>query len=116
MTLQAYPVKLEHGTVQAIDGSALPEKARAVLVILPEPVSLAEWQKPFEEFFAEVEAHPAQRDLETLSDEELNCRWRRSPNCATFWRDRKCKNTSMPQLAISSSACSNNAPLSCSPI
>lgn len=72
MTLQAFPVKLEHGVVQSADGSLLPEHARAVLVILPEPMSLGEWQRPFEEFFAQVEKHPAEADLETLSDNDLN--------------------------------------------
>jgi hypothetical protein len=72
MTLLAYPVKLEHGLVQSADGSQLPEHARAVLVILPEPLSTAEWQQPFEEFFAHVDTHPAQADIESLSDDDLN--------------------------------------------
>jgi len=88
MTLQSYPVKLEHGTVRAVDGSRLPERAYAVLVILPEPAvsdergasvvrrpeftSLEEWRQPFEQFFAYTDAHPSEVDIETASDDELN--------------------------------------------
>lgn len=87
MTLQAYPVKLENGVVHSVDGSRLPERANAVLVILPEPVvdergatiirrpefaSLEAWQRPFDEFFTYADSHPSEADIEAVSDDELN--------------------------------------------
>ncbi|MBI3361092.1 MAG: hypothetical protein HY023_08270 [Chloroflexi bacterium] len=75
MTLQAYPVRLEGGVVKSVDGTPLPEQAYAVLVILPAPartMSLEEWQKPFDAFFAAVQAHPPIRDLSKVTDAELS--------------------------------------------
>ena len=75
MTLQAYPVKLEDGVVRSIDGSPLPERAYAVLVILPElsgPIAPEDWQRSFHAFFATVRSHPAATDLASVSDTELN--------------------------------------------
>jgi hypothetical protein len=75
MTLQAYPVKIEDGQIRTMDGSPLPERAYAVLVILPEPaqsLSLEEWQKPFDAFFGVVRQSVPARKLDEVSDDELN--------------------------------------------
>lgn len=74
MTLQAVPVTIEDGMVRSMDGSTLPRRAHAVLVILPEPSSdhaQEEWQRPFDDFFAVVQSEHF-RGLEDVSDEELN--------------------------------------------
>ena len=74
MTLQAYPVKIEGGQIRTLDGSPLPERAYAVLVILPEPsqsLSPEEWQKPFEAFLDAVRKHAPAARLDEVSAEEL---------------------------------------------
>jgi len=76
-TLTAYPVEIKDGVVRPIDNSALPKHAKALLIILPDASSfdamtLAEWQKPFDTFFAVGEANKPSADINELSDEELN--------------------------------------------
>ena len=72
MTLVAYPVQIENGVVRSVDGSLLPKRANAVLVILPDSNQAdlqAEWQQPFELFFATAQSTG---DIDELSDDELN--------------------------------------------
>jgi len=60
-----------------MDGSALPERAYALLVIMPaaaEAEDVAEWQRPFEAFFEQVRQNPAALRLSDLSEDELNRR------------------------------------------
>lgn len=75
MTLNAYPVRLQDGEVRTLDGSPLPERAYAVLVILPEPASglpPEAWREPFDAYLAALQAHPAPSVLDDLSDSDLN--------------------------------------------
>lgn len=74
MTLQAVPVTIEDGMVRSMDGSTLPRRAHAVLVILPDSSSdqtQGAWQLPFDEYFALVQSQQF-AGLEDVSDEELN--------------------------------------------
>ena len=74
MTLVAYPVQIENGVVRSVDGSLLPKRANAVLVILPDSNQAdlqAEWQQPFELFFAAAQAQPV-CEIDEISDDELN--------------------------------------------
>lgn len=74
MTLQALPVKIQHGVVRTIDGSALPEEGYAVLVILPSTTSLTDdevWRQPFEDFFATAESQSFP-GFDDVTDDELN--------------------------------------------
>ena len=77
-TLTAYPVEIKDGVMRLADDSPLPKYAKAVLIIFPDSsafdsLSLAEWQKPFDRFFASVESERSQvNDIDDLTDEELN--------------------------------------------
>jgi hypothetical protein len=73
MTLQAVPVTIVDGKVRSMDGSTLPRRAHAVLVILPDPANdrQEEWQQPFDEFFALVQSQQF-TGLDDVSDEDLN--------------------------------------------
>ncbi len=75
MSLQTVPVKVERGVVHTMDGSPLPERAYALLVIMPATPAdeeMAEWQAPFEAFFEQVRQHPPSESLDDLSSAELN--------------------------------------------
>ena len=76
-TLTAYPVEIKDGVVRLADDSPLPKYAKALLIIFPDSsafdsLSLAEWQKPFDKFFAVAAVHPPEANIDDLSDEELN--------------------------------------------
>lgn len=74
MTLQAYPVQLHEGVVRTVDGSALPQTAFAVLVVMPAPVvANAEetWEEPFTKFLATLQRETGV-GLDDVSDDELN--------------------------------------------
>ena len=70
-TMQAYTVKIEKGTVRAVDNTPLPENAYAVLVILPTPPA-SQPEDPFEAYLAALRANPPEADINEVSDEELN--------------------------------------------
>jgi hypothetical protein len=74
MSLETIKVKLEDGTIHTLDGSPLPERAYALLVILPEPTDAkpSSDQDPFEAYLAALRAHPAPDRIDDLSDAELN--------------------------------------------
>ncbi len=69
--LQALPVKIEKGVVRTMDGSPLPERANAVLVILPE-ASPPEAEDPFEAYPVARRSNPPPVDMDEVSDAELN--------------------------------------------
>jgi len=76
MSLETFSVKLEDGTIHTLDGSPLPERAYALLVILPEPAGAHlgsdQSQDPFEAYVAALRAHPAPENMDDLSDADLN--------------------------------------------
>lgn len=74
MAMRAYPVRIEDGEVRSLDGTPLPRRANAVLVVLPEAgdeTTQAEWVRLFREYLATLQRQPA-ATLEELSDDELN--------------------------------------------
>lgn len=75
MSIRAYPVRIEDGEVRSLDGSVLPVRATAVLVILPteaeQPGTGAEWSEPFARYLDSLRAHP-ECGVDKLCDSELN--------------------------------------------
>ena len=75
MAMQAIPVRVEKGIVRSVDGSPLPERANALLVIMPAVAAgeeLEEWQRPFDDFFEAVRRNPRSKSLDAVSDADLN--------------------------------------------
>ena len=75
MEIHTVPVRIDNGVIRSIDGSPLPDRAYALLVILPEPAvdeATAEWQRPFDAFFEQARRNPPGRNLEQVSEAELN--------------------------------------------
>jgi hypothetical protein len=72
-TVQAYPVRIEDGVIRSLDGTPLPRRANALLVVLPEagePAADAEWLQPFSDYLEALRQHEAST-LDRLSDDEL---------------------------------------------
>jgi len=72
--VMAYEAVVEQGLVRV--PSNIPDGAKVYIVVPkiqqpPEP-GTAEWRKPFEAFEAFIRKHPAPKNIDELSDAELN--------------------------------------------
>jgi hypothetical protein len=67
--LVTYRGVVKEGKVQLKD-IILPDGTE-VVIVANQPVSINEWRKPFEEYFALADAFPGEQDINELSDEEL---------------------------------------------
>lgn len=72
--VMAYEAVVEQGVIHVPPN--IPDGFRVYIIVpvaqqRPEP-GTAEWRKPFEAFEAFIRKHPAPKNIDELSDEELN--------------------------------------------
>jgi hypothetical protein len=82
--LISYRGEVHNGVIRLQNGK-LPEGAKVLVVAVEgqtasveeqvrrlEAIPLAEWRKPFDEYVEFARQHPAEADIDTVSDDELN--------------------------------------------
>ena len=84
LTLTSYQGVVQNGVIQ-LRGRRLPEGTKVVVVAVEtQPLSVEdqvrrlqsipaeEWRRPFDEYIEFADQHPAEVDIDTISDDELN--------------------------------------------